>query len=44
MTNIDMILLGIRDQEIKTHRDLSRVILGQSTNRDISVLCVAIRV
>ena len=39
-----MILLGIRDREIRTPKDLSRAILGQSTNRDILVLSVAIRV
>ena len=44
ITNIDMILLGIRDREVRTPRDMSRVTLGQSTNRDIPVLSVAIRV
>ena len=39
-----MILLGIRDREIRTPRDMSRVTLGQSANRDILVPSVKIRV
>ena len=39
-----MMLMGIQDQEIRTPRDLSRVTLGQSANRDIPVPSVAIRV
>ena len=39
-----MILLGIRDREIRTPRDMSRATLGQSTNRDIPIPSVAIRV
>ena len=39
-----MILLGIRDREIRTPRDMSRATLGQSANRDILVPSVAIRV
>ena len=42
LANIDMILLGIRDREIRTPRDLSRATLGQSVNRGISVPSVAI--
>ena len=44
MANIDMILLGIRDREIRTPRDMSRATLGQLVNKDIPVLSVAIRV
>ena len=44
LANIDMILLGIRDREIRNPRDLSRATLGQSANRDIPVPSVAIRV
>ena len=44
MANIDMILLGIRDREIRTPKDLSRVTLGQLTNRYIPVSSVVIRV
>ena len=32
-----MILLGIRDREIRTPKDLSRATLGQLVNRDIPV-------
>ena len=39
-----MILLGIRDREISTLRDMSRETLGQSRNRDIPIPSVAIRV
>ena len=39
-----MFLLGIRDQEIRTPRTMSRVTLSQSTNRDIPFLSVAIRI
>ena len=39
-----MILLGIRDQEIRTPKEMSRATLGQSVNRDIPVPSVAIRV
>ena len=39
-----MILLGIRDGDIRTPRDLSRATLGQLANRDIPVPSVAIRV
>ena len=38
-----MILLGIRNREIRTPKDLSRATLGQSMNRDILVPSVAIR-
>ena len=44
MANIDMILLGIRDREIRTPREMSRATLSQSVNRDILVPSVAIRV
>ena len=44
MANIDMILLGIRDREIGTPRDISRATFGQLANRDIPVPSVAIRV
>ena len=37
-------LPGIGDQEIKVHEDPGRVTLGQSENRDLSVLSVVIRV
>ena len=43
MANIDMILLGIRDREIRAPKDMSGATLGQSPNRDIPVLSVAIR-
>ena len=44
-----MILLGIRDREIRiprdlSTRDLSRATRGQSMNRDIPVMSAAIRV
>ena len=39
-----MILLGIRDREIRTPKDMSRATLGQSGNRDISISRVAIKV
>ena len=32
-----MILLGIRDREIRIPSDLGRATLGQSANRDISI-------
>ena len=32
-----MILLGIRDQEIKTPKDMSIATLGQSANKDIPI-------
>ena len=41
---LDMILLGNRDREIRTPRDMSRATLGQSMNKDIPVSGVAIRV
>ena len=44
MANIDMFLLGIRDQEIRTPRDMSKATLGQLVNRDIPIPSVAIRV
>ena len=44
LANIDMILYGIRDREIRIPKDLSRATLSQSVNRDISVPSVAIRV
>ena len=44
LANIDMILLGIQDREIRTPKDLSRAKLGQSANRDIPVPSVMIRV
>ena len=44
LANINMILLGIRDREIRTPRDMSRATLGQSVNRDILIPSVAIRV
>ena len=39
-----MILLGIRDREIRTPMDMNRATLGQSANRDILILSMAIRV
>ena len=39
-----MILLGIRDREIRIPKDLSRATLGQSANRDVSIPSVAITV
>ena len=41
MANIDMILLGIRDREVRTP---SRATLGQSVSRDILILSMAIKV
>ena len=38
-----MILLGILDQEIRTPRDMSKVTLGLSANRDIPIPSVTIR-
>ena len=39
-----MILLGIRDREIRAPKDSSRATLGQSVNRDIPISSVVIRV
>ena len=39
-----MILLGIRDRDIRTFKNMSIATLGQSMNRDIPVPRVAIRV
>ena len=37
-----MILLGIRNKEIRTPRDMSRATLGQLANRDIPIPSVAL--
>ena len=37
MAKIDMIVLGIRDREIRTPKDMSRATLGQPANRDIPI-------
>ena len=39
-----MILLGIRDREMRTPRDLNKAPLVNSVNRDISIPRVAIKV
>ena len=44
MVNIDKILMGIQNREIRTPRDFSRATLGQLVNTDIPVPSVAIRV
>ena len=44
LANINMLLSGIWDREIKVPGDPSRVTLGQSESRDLSVPNVVIKV